>query len=93
MSVRNTGDGVLTRREPHITYRTNQMKFFNAITASAVISTFFIALNPAEEFSSRCKPDGFGGQVCINGDGQKQQYNDNPARSSNYKKAVEDDQK
>tara|TARA_B100001063_G_scaffold212559_1_gene211616 strand:- start:391 stop:537 length:147 start_codon:yes stop_codon:yes gene_type:complete len=48
------------------------MKLFNAIAAAAVIGTSFIAANPAEVFSSRCKPDGFGAQVCIAGDGQKQ---------------------
>ena len=80
-------------RGESLTHRINQMKLFNAIAASAVIGTSFIAANPAEAFSSRCKPDGFGGQVCITGDGQNQQYNNNPARSSNYKKSVEDDRK
>ena len=80
-------------RDASLTHRINQMKLFNAIAVTAVIDASFIASNPAEAFSSRCKPDGFGGQVCITGNGQKQQHNKYPARSSNYKKAVEDDRK
>jgi len=69
------------------------MKLFKAIAVAAVIGASFIASNPAEAFSSRCKPDGFGGQVCVTGNGQKQQHNNNPARSSNYNKAIEDNRK
>ena len=78
-------------RDESLTQRINQMKLFNAIAVAAVIGASFIASNPAEAFSSRCKPDGFGGQVCITGAGEHQQYNNNPARSSNYRKAIDDD--
>jgi len=66
------------------------MNVFKWTIAAAAFTVCCIG-NPitAEASSSRCKPVGFGGQVCVTGNGQYQQYNNNPCRSSNYQKALD----
>ena len=76
---------MLFSRGKSLTYYIHKMKAFKGITAAAALITCSIGnANPAEAFSSRCKPDGFGVQICITGTGEHHQYNNNPARISNY---------
>ena len=53
------------------THHINQIKLLNAIAAAAAIGTSFIAANPGRAFSSRYKPDGYGGQTYMTGFDEK----------------------
>jgi|TARA_X000000950_G_C13638814_1_gene546679 hypothetical protein len=69
------------------------MKLLAAISTTLVFGVSLISPKPVQAFASTCKADGFGGRICVMGDGSKVQVNNNPARSSNYTKALENEQK